>query len=67
MELGAIGSRRADRNVGVDGLVQDRNGSPGSRHLLLTAVLKTAANTKKSLNTQEGRSFLQVPGLSTSP
>ena len=51
---------------GSIGLVQDRNGSFGCRHLLLSTVSTAAANTKKSLKDQELPLFLQVPAVSTS-
>jgi len=53
--------------VGAIGLVQNRNGSPESRHLKVTVVSLTAANTNKSLNLQEGALFLQVPIAATRP
>lgn len=52
---------------GVDDLSQDGNRWPWSRHLLAASAFLTAANTKKTLKTQETALFLQVPRVETAP
>ena len=52
---------------GVDDLSQDGNRWPWRRHLLALSAFLTAANTKKTLKTQETALFLQVPRAETVP